>query len=101
MSVGRKPLINIVVDVGHTKNPRLRGFLFLTVIHDTIKMLYPITNLANNHSYFPTLLFFTKGPIMNHSAVAKFASIRNDCVGILKNIGHGAQEVKSFHLFLF
>ena len=51
-------------------------------------MLYPITNLANNHSYFPTLLFFTKGPIMNHSAVAKFASIKNNRIGIFKNFGH-------------
>jgi hypothetical protein len=101
MSVGRKPLINIVVDVGHTKDPRLRGFLFLTVIHNTIKMLYPITNLADDNSYFRALLFFTKGPIMNHSAIAKFTSIRNNRIGIFKNFGHLAQEAESLHLLFF
>jgi len=65
MSVGRKPLINIRVDVGHTKNPRERGFLILRDIHDAIEVLFTISNLPNDDLYFHPILFPLDRPVLN------------------------------------
>ena len=57
-------------------------------LHNTIKVLYPITDLPNNNSYFSTLFFFTKCPIVNALAITEFTSIRNIRISIFKNFRH-------------
>ena len=52
-------------------------------IHHTVKVLYAIANLSNNNSYFSTIFFFAKTPIMDNSTITEFISIRNGRIGIL------------------
>jgi len=83
---GESP-INIVVDVGHTKNPAA-GLFVLMALHKHYKSALSHYRPAEQQLLFLDPLFFTKCPIVNALAITEFTSIRNIRISIFKNFRH-------------